>query len=339
MLKDHSVQTKRHEQKTRTGRGTPRLMSAYHQALQARHYSQRTEKTYSRWVVRFLKHFQMKHPDEMAEKEINQYLTYLAVERKVGASTQNQALAALLFLYRQVLGREVGDLGEVIRARKSVRVPVVMTREEVRLVIDKMEGRSKLMVELLYGCGFRLTECLNLRVQDIDFRRNEIMIRKGKGNKDRRLMLPRSLKMSLAKHLQAVKQIHAADLKEGYGQVPLPGALDRKYVNASREWIWQWVFPQDRRWKNRDTGQQGRYHMDKSLLQRQVRRAVDKCSLSKPVSCHTFRHSFATHLLEGGHDIRTVQELLGHKDVKTTMIYTHVLNRGPAGVRSPLDEL
>ena len=234
---------------------------------------------------------------------------------------------------------EVGDLGEVIRARKSVRVPVVMTREEVRLVIDKMEGRSKLMVELLYGCGLRLTECLNLRVQDIDFRRNEIMIRKGKGNKDRRLMLPRSLKMSLAKHLQAVKQIHAADLKEGYGQVPLPGALDRKYVNASREWIWQWVFPQDRRWKNRDTGQQGRYHMDKSLLQRQVRRAVDKCSLSKPVSCHTFRHSFATHLLEGGHDIRTVQELLGHKDVKTTMIYTHVLNRGPAGVRSPLDEL
>lgn len=268
---------------------------------------------------------------------MNRFLTDLAVNKKVSASTQNQALAALLFLYRHVLGREVGELSKVIRARKRSRMPVVLTREEVKLVLSHLHGDKLLMASLMYGAGLRLMECLRLRVQDIDFARNEITVRDGKGGKDRITMLPESLKALLQNHLREVKAIHEKDVREGYGRVPLPDALDRKYPNASREWLWQWVFPQENRWKNEKTGEQGRHHMDESILQKAFKQAVDRAGLRKRATCHTLRHSFATHLLEAGYDIRTVQELLGHKDVRTTMIYTHVLNRGGRGLKSPLD--
>jgi integron integrase len=281
----------------------------------------------------------MRHPVEMAEPEINAYLTHLAVKEKVSASTQNQALSALLFLYRYVLGRKVGDLGEVIRARKPTRIPVVMTREEVKAVLDLMQGDKWLMASLMYGAGLRLMECLRLRIQDVDFARNEILIRDGKGAKDRITMLPESLKTPLQDHLKKVKALHERDLGDGWGRVQMPTALDRKYPNAPADWRWQWIFPQENRWINPQTKEQGRHHIDESLVQKSVRDAVAKAGLTKRATCHTFRHSFATHLLEGGYDIRTVQELLGHSDVKTTMIYTHVLNRGPAGVRSPFDGL
>lgn len=308
-------------------------------ALRSRHYSRRTEQTYRQWVKRFIYFHNVRHPAEMAEPEINAFLTHLAVKEKVSASTQNQALSALLFLYRHVIGREVGDLGEVIRARKPTRLPVVMTREEVKAVLANLSGDKWLMASLMYGAGLRLMECLRLRAQDIDFLRNEILVRDGKGAKDRITMLPESLKGPLQHHLKKVKTIHERDLADGWGSVQLPMALDRKYPNAPKEWRWQWVFPQENRWKNQKTGEEGRHHVDESLVQKAVREAVMKAGLTKRASCHTFRHSFATHLLESGYDIRTVQELLGHNDVKTTMIYTHVLNRGPSGVRSPVDGL
>jgi len=275
----------------------------------------------------------------MAEPEINAFLTHLAVKEKVSASTQNQALAALLFLYRHVIGREVGELGEVIRARRPARLPLVMTREETKAVLANLTGERWLMASLMYGSGLRLTECLRLRVQDIDFSGKEILIRDGKGAKDRITMLPQALKAPLQEHLKKVKAIHERDLAEEWGRVQMPDAIDRKYPNSPKEWRWQWVFPQEHRWKNSRTGEQGRHHVDESLIQKAVRDAVVKAGLTKRATCHTFRHSFATHLLEGGYDIRTVQELLGHSDVKTTMVYTHVLNRGPAGVRSPIDGL
>ena len=275
----------------------------------------------------------------MAEPEMNQFLTHLAVKENVSASTQNQALSALLFFYRHVIGREVGDLGEVIRARKPTRLPVVMTRDEVKAVMANLTGDKWLMASLMYGAGLRLMECLRLRVQDIDFSRNEILVRDGKGAKDRITMLPESLNIPLQEHLKRVKAIHERDLSEGWGRVQMPDVLDRKYPNALSDWRWQWVFPQENRWINPKTREQGRHHIDESLVQKAVRDAVAKAGLTKRATCHTFRHSFATHLLEGGYDIRTVQELLGHSDVKTTMIYTHVLNRGPAGVRSPMDGL
>lgn len=317
----------------------PRLLDQMREALRSRHYSRRTEQSYCHWVKRFVLFHGVRHPAEMAEPEINAFLTHLAVKEGVSASTQNQALSALLFLYRHVVGREVGDLGQVIRARRPLRVPVVMTRDEVKAVLGQLSGEKWLMASLLYGAGLRLMECLSLRVQDIDFARNEITVRAGKGDKDRRTMLPESLKKPLERHLRAVKRVHEKDLADGWGRVLMPDALDRKYPNAPTDWRWQWVFPQANRWRNAQTGEQGRHHIDEALLQRAVRDAVARAGLTKRASCHTFRHSFATHLLEAGYDIRTVQELLGHSDVKTTMIYTHVLNRGPAGVRSPVDGL
>ncbi|MGB8953568.1 MAG: integron integrase [Candidatus Aminicenantales bacterium] len=317
----------------------PRLFDLLRESLRSRHYSRRTERTYCLWVKRYIFFHNVRHPAEMAEPEINAFLTHLAVKEKVSASTQNQALAALLFLYRHVVGREVGDLSQVIRARKSTRLPVVMTREEVKSVLAQLTDYKWLMASLMYGAGLRLSECLRLRVQDIDFGRNEILVRDGKGAKDRITMLPISLKVPLQDHLTKVKEIHAKDLAAGWGRVQLPEALDRKYPNAPTEWRWQWIFPQGNRWKNTKTGEEGRHHIDESILQKAVKDAVARAGLTKRATCHTFRHSFATHLLEGGYDIRTVQELLGHKDVKTTMIYTHVLNRGPAGVRSPVDGL
>ncbi len=281
----------------------------------------------------------MRHPSDMGEAEINAFLTHLAVEARVSASTQNQALCALLFLYRHVLGRKIGDLGDVIRARKPKHLPVVMTPSEVRAVLGQMRGHTWLMASLLYGSGLRLSECLRLRVLDIDFERGEITVRNGKGTKDRVTMLPSALKPMLAEHLRRVRAIHHRDVEEGWGRVALPGALHRKYPNAPSEWRWQWVFPQQRRWRDPRTGVEGRHHIDATILQRAVREAVRGSGIPKHVGCHTFRHSFATHLLEGGYDIRTIQELLGHKDVATTMIYTHVLNRGGRGVTSPFDLL
>jgi len=315
----------------------PKLLDRMREALRSRHYSRRTEQTYCHWIKRYIHFHNVRHPAKMGEAEINAFLTHLAVKEKVSASTQNQALSALLFLYRHVLGREVGDLGEVIRARKPKRLPVVMTRDEVKAVLANLTGDKWLMASLMYGAGLRLMECLRLRVQDVDFFRNEILVRDGKGARDRITMLPESLKAPLREHLKKVKAIHERDLTDGWGRVPLPDALGRKYPNASKEWRWQWVFPQENRWKNFKTGEEGRHHLHETILQRAVKEAVRKAGVVKHVGCHTFRHSFATHLLEAGYDIRTIQELLGHKDVSTTMIYTHVLNKGGHGVRSPID--
>ena len=317
----------------------PKLLDRLREALRSRHYSRRTEETYCHWVRRYCYFHNLRHPAEMAEPEINAYLTHLAVKEKVSASTQNQALSALLFLYRYVLDRKIGDLGEVIRARKPRHLPAVMTREETKAVLSRLKGDKWLMASLMYGAGLRLMECLRLRIQDVDFARNEITVRDGKGAKDRVTMLPVSLKTPLQKHLETAKEIHKKDLTDGWGRVQMPYALDRKYPNASADWRWQWVFPQESRWRNRETGEQGRHHVHESIVQKAVKEAVAKAGLVKHVSCHTFRHSFATHLLQDGYDIRTIQELLGHKDVSTTMIYTHVLNRGGQGVRSPADSL
>lgn len=317
----------------------PKLMDRLRQALRARHYSRSTEKSYCHWVRRYLFFHKLRHPAQMGEPEINAFLTHLAVDERVSASTQNQALSGLLFLYRHVLNIQIGDFGEVVRARKPSRLPVVLTRSEVRLVIGQLEGPPRLVASLLYGSGLRLNECLALRVQDLDFDRQEILVRNGKGAQDRVTMLPAALKVSLQHQLRQARQLHEQDLKDGWGRVALPDALARKYPQAATKWVWQWVFPQARRWRNPDTKEQGRHHMHPSIVQKAVAQAVQLAGVNKAASCHTFRHSFATHLLADGYDIRTVQELLGHKDVRTTMIYTHVLNRGGLGVRSPVDSL
>jgi integron integrase len=276
---------------------------------------------------------------EMGAAEITRFLSALAIERNVAASTQNQALSALLFLYREVLQQELPWLDEIVRAKSPERIPVVLTREEVQAVIGGLDGPIRLLALLLYGAGLRLLEAVCLRVKDVDFERHQITVRSGKGGKDRVTMLPAAVGRDLAKHLDAVRDQHAADVRAGAGWVELPWALARKYPNAGREWIWQWVFPATRTYLSRDTGQRRRHHLHESVLQRAVKEAVRSKGIPKRATCHTFRHSFATHLLEDGADIRTVQELLGHRDVATTMIYTHVLNRGPAGVLSPADRL
>jgi integron integrase len=316
----------------------PKLLDRVRYAIRARHYSVSTERAYVGWIKRFILYHYKRHPLEMGEKEITSFLSHLAVERHVSASTQNQALSAILFLYRHVLHREIGDLGDIVRARRPKRLPVVMTREEVRAVLSHLQGDKWLIASIMYGAGLRLMECLRLRVQDIDFAANQIIVRDGKGFKDRITMLPVGVKEPLLRHLKAVREVYKRDLTDGYGRILMPYALARKYPNAAAEWRWQWVFPQKHRWKNRNTGEQGRHHIDMSIVQRAVKEAVARSGINKRASCHTFRHSFATHLLEAGYDIRTVQELLGHKDLKTTMVYTHVLNKGPRGVRSPIDE-
>jgi len=318
---------------------SPRLMDEMREALRSRHYSVRTEKAYCLWVKRYIRFHKLRHPGDMGGPEINRFLTHLAVQLNVSASTQNQALAALLFLYRQVIGREVEDLGPVIRARKPKRLPVALTRDEVIDVLAELDGDKRLMAALMYGAGLRLTECLRLRVQDIDFGRNEIMVRDGKGGKDRITVLPESVCPALHLQLECARRVHKQDLCDGWGRVQLPEALSRKYPNADAEWSWQWVFPQEQRWQSSATGEQGRHHVHETILQRAVKDAVRRSGITKHASCHTFRHSFATHLLETGYDIRTIQELLGHKNVSTTMIYTHVLNKGGFGVRSPMDRL
>lgn len=314
----------------------PGLIQHYREELQARHYARRTVATYEQWLRRFLRFHGMRHPREMGSEEVNAFLTHLAVEGNVSASTQNQALAALLFLYRELLERDL-DLEGVVRARARRRLPVVLSEAEVRAVRRELEGYPALVVGLLYGSGLRLMEALRLRVQDLDFEQRELTVRNGKGGKDRRTLLPASQCEALKRHLQDVRRLHQQDLAAGWGAVILPYALARKYRHADRQWGWQWVFPQRNRWKDAATGKEGRHHLDPSLVQKAVKQAVKSAGITKPAGCHTFRHSFATHLLERGQDIRTIQELLGHSDLNTTMIYTHVLKRGPMGVISPAD--
>jgi integron integrase len=314
-----------------------KLLAQVSEALRLKHYSIHTEAAYLNWIKRFILFHHKRHPQEMGGPEIQAFLTHLAVNEHIAASTQNQALSALLFLYRAVLRQELDYPLDPVRAKKPQRLPTVLTKAETLKVIRHLSGDHQLMAKLLYGSGLRLMECLRLRVQDIDFQQHQLLVRAGKGDKDRLTMLPDSLILPLQAHLALVKTLHQDDLAEGYGAVYLPFALDRKYPNANREWVWQYVFPADKRSTDPRTGLIGRHHVDPSSLQKAVRRAAQAAGLSKRVSCHTFRHCFATHLLEAGYDIRTVQELLGHKDVKTTMIYTHVLNRGGLAVRSPLD--
>ncbi len=313
-----------------------KLLDQVRDALRLKHYSLRTEETYVDWITRFILFHNKRHPKDMANAEVEAFLTHLAVDLNVAASTQNQALSALLFLYREVLKKDLAPVDSV-RAKKPKRLPTVLSREEARKVIGCMSGTYQLMAKLLYGSGLRLMECVRLRVKDVDFAQHQIVVRDGKGEQDRITMLPDSLIALLQEHLQRVKQLHEQDLAQGQGAVYLPYALDRKYPNANREWGWQYVFPSDRLSQDPHTGKTRRHHMDESNLQRAVREAARLAAIAKRVSCHTFRHSFATHVLESGYDIRTVQELLGHKDVKTTMIYTHVLNRGGLAVHSPLD--
>jgi integron integrase len=275
----------------------------------------------------------------MGADEITQFLTSLAVQGKVAPSTQNQALAALLFLYREVLGQDLPWLDGMVRAKRPRRLPVVLTRDEVRAVLAQLTGVPRLMALLLYGAGLRVLECARLRVKDVDFASNQIVVRAGKGSRDRVTILPAVVRADLARHLEQVRRQYEQDLRRGAGWVGLPGALARKYPNAGREWGWQWVFPATRIYVDSATGQRRRHHLHETVLQRAVRNAIRRAGIAKHATCHTFRHSFATHLLEDGHDIRTVQELLGHRDVSTTMIYTHVLNRGPGAVRSPADRL
>jgi integron integrase len=275
----------------------------------------------------------------MGEAEITRFVSSLAVRGRVSASTQNQALSALVFLYREVLRRDLEWLDGIVRAKSAPRLPVVLDRDEVRAVIEQLDGVAWLMVGLLYGAGLRLLECMQLRVKDLDFARNEIVVRQGKGGRDRRTMLPAGLRAPLRTHIEEVRSQHSRDVRRGAGWVELPYALARKYPNAGREWGWQWVFPATRTYLETATNQRRRHHLHESVLQRAVKIAVIRSGISKPASCHTFRHSFATHLLDDGYDIRTVQELLGHRDLRTTMVYTHVLNRGGHGVLSPADRL
>ncbi len=314
------------------------LLEGVCRAARARHYSPRTERAYVGWVRRFILFHGQRDPAKMGEPDISRFLSSLATEDRVSASTQNQALSALLFLYQEVLRRDLEWLKDVIRAKRPIRLPVVLTRQEVEAVLDEVRGTPWLMASLMYGSGLRLMECCRLRVKDVDLARVEIIVRDGKGAKDRVTVLPATLREPLVSHLDQVFRLHQQDLRRGRGRAPLPGGLVRKYPNAPKEWGWQWVFPATRFYCERGTGMMYRHHLHESVVQRSVKAAVRAARIPKPASCHTLRHSFATHLLESGYDIRTIQELLGHSDVGTTMIYTHVLNRGGRGVTSPLDE-
>ena len=316
----------------------PSLLDRVRHYIRLKHYSIRTEEAYVHHVKRFILFHRKRHPAEMGAAEIRQYLSHLAVEGHVSASTQNQALAALLFLYREVLGLELPLVEGIERAKRPTRVPVVLTRAEVDAVLARLSGTQHLMAGLLYGAGLRLMEGVRLRVKDVDFGYAQIIVRDGKGEKDRRTVLPAPLVAGLRQHLERVRRQHAADLRQGYGRVYLPYALERKYPHAAAEWGWQWVFPASRLSVDPRSGAVRRHHASEDLLQKAVKRAIGAAGIPKKASCHTLRHSFATHLLEDGYDLRTIQELLGHADVRTTMIYTHVLNKGGRGVRSPLEK-
>jgi integron integrase len=316
---------------------SPKLLDQVRTVARLKHFSLRTEQAYVGWIRRFILFHNKRHPAEMAEPEIRSFLANLAVNRKISASTQTVALSALLFLYRDVLKRELPYVDGIERAKTAKRLPVVFSRTEVQSVLAHLNGAYHLIGSLLYGAGLRLNEALRLRVKDIDFAANQITIREGKGDKDRVTMLPQTIRSSLQQHLLKVKVLHDKDAQEGFGRVYLPYALARKYPNADNAFAWQYVFPALKRSSDPRSGEERRHHIAPESMQRAVRTAIKLAQINKPGSCHTFRHSFATHLLEDGYDIRTVQELLGHKDVRTTMIYTHVLNRGGRGVKSPLD--
>ncbi len=318
----------------------PKLLYQLRCALRTHHYSIRTEEAYVGWVRRFILFHGKRHPKEMGGAEIGVFLSHLATEGKVAASTQNQALSGILFLYTHVLKRAPGDIGDLVRAKRPQRLPVVLTKEETRAVLLKLRGTDRLMGKLLYGTGMRLLECLRLRVKDIDFSLSAITIREGKGQKDRVTMLPRKLAEELRSHLDRVNEVFQNDRRKGAGGVFLPDALERKFPGAGKRWEWQWVFPAAGLSRDPRTGIERRHHHHETMLQKAMRDAVRASKIDKKVTCHTLRHSFATHLLMDGYDIRTIQELLGHKDVSTTMIYTHVVNLvGGRGVKSPLDGL
>jgi integron integrase len=317
---------------------TPKLLDQVRGKIRLKHYSIRTEQAYVDWIRRFVLYFDKRHPRDLGAAAVEQFLTHLAVNGKVAASTQNQAKSALLFLYKEVLAVDLPWLDNVERARAPKRLPVVLTRDEVQAVLSRLSGTHWLIASLLYGTGMRIMEGLRLRVKDVDFKRREILIRDGKGFKDRVTMLPISLAAALQAHLARVRELHEMDMQQGYGAVYLPNALARKYPMAAREWAWQYLFPAGKLSTDPRSGEVRRHHVQDQSVQRAVKQAVRDAGLTKPATPHTLRHSFATHLLEGGYDIRTVQELLGHSDVSTTMIYTHVLNKGGRGVMSPLDK-
>ncbi|HEX6533147.1 MAG TPA: integron integrase [Gemmatimonadaceae bacterium] len=313
------------------------MLGRVREAIRARHYSRRTEEAYVGWVRRYIAWSGRRHPRELGASDVRRFLSGLATERRVSASTQNQALSALLFLYGNVLGRPLPEVRGIVRAKRPHRVPVVLTRGEARAVIERIDGPARLVALLLYGAGLRLLEALTLRVKDIDFDQRRIVVRGGKGGKDRITVLPAAVVSPLRAHLARVHELHVRDLASGAGAVELPEAFSRKHTGAAREWRWQWIFPAARQYVHPITRERRRHHLHESAVQRAVKMAILAAGTTKRASCHTFRHSFATHLLEDGYDIRTVQELLGHRDVSTTMIYTHVLNRGGLGVMSPLD--
>jgi integron integrase len=315
----------------------PSLLEQVRQCLRLKHYSIRTEQAYVQWIKRFILFHEKRHPSVMGAEELRQFLSHLAVGGRVSASTQTQTLSALLFLYREVLGVELPYVEGIERAKRPARVPVVLTREEAEHILSYVGGTYRLMASLLYGAGLRLMECVRLRVKDVDFGYRQITVRDGKGEKDRRTVLPESLVEPLGLHLKRVRLLHGEDLSAGYGRVYLPYALERRYPSAPAEWVWQWVFPAGKLSMDPRSGEVRRHHASEDMLQAAVKKAAKAAGIQKRVSCHTFRHSFATHLPQAGYDIRTGQELLGHTSVETTQIYTHVLNKGGRGVRSPLD--
>jgi integron integrase len=321
------------------GAQQPRFLDQLREQLRVRHYSLRTEDAYVDWARRFILFQGKRHPRELGAPEVQAFLSHLAMDRGVSASTQNQAKAALLFMYRQVLAADLPWLEEVAQAKRKPKLPVVLTPGEVRDLFDQMEGVMALLAQVLYGTGMRLMECLRLRVKDIEFERLEVIVREGKGGKDRVTMLPEGLVKPLRTHLDLVRALHEKDLREGFGEVWLPDALAVKFKSAPKAWGWQWVFPSGLRSVDPRSGVTRRHHLQPESVQKAVRLAARAAEIIKPVTPHVLRHSFATHVLAAGHDIRTIQELLGHKDVATTMIYTHVLNKGGRGVPSPLDAL
>jgi integron integrase len=316
----------------------PRLLDRVRNELRRLNRSSCTEKAYVAWIRRYILYHGKRHPDSMGEAEITRFLTYLATQRRVSASTQNQALASLLFLYRRVLGKELGWLDDFERPQRPTRLPVVLTPEEVRSLLSQMSGTTRLMAALLYGSGLRRSECCRLRIKDVDLSRREILVRNSKGQKDRMTILPARLAKPMIRHLALVKKQFEQDLREGAGSVELPYALARKYPSARRDWGWQWVFPATRIYTHRETGERRRHHLHETVLQRAVQLARRSAGIVKPAGCHALRHSFATHLVEAGYDIRSVQKLLGHNDLETTMIYVHMARIGPFRIRSPLDE-
>jgi len=317
----------------------PRLLDKMHAVLRVHHYSLRTENTYVQWVKRFILFHKKRHPEEMGKLEVEAFLSYLATDKHVAASTQNQALSAILFLYKKVLNIEIDWIDNVVRAKRPKYLPVILSPDELKMLISAMDGTYQLLAKILYGSGLRIMEALRLRVQDVNFDYEQIIVRSGKGNKDRVTVLPSNIVDDLKEQLTKSRHLHNKDLEEGYGEVYLPFALSRKYPRAGREWIWQYIFPSSKRSLDPESNIIRRHHLYHQNFSRAIKKAAYDIGINKRVTSHTLRHCFATHLLENGYDIRTVQELLGHKDVKTTQIYTHVMKKGASGVKSPLERI